>query len=103
MGKTTKMPTPSSKRSWPEDSPRAISPPGSDYEDILVSIDRKLSSLDARLSLVEVLHKEFQALQESLEFSQQQVVSLVEENEALKDAVKNLTNGMSRISEDSKR
>lgn len=87
MGKTTKTATPSSKCRRPEDSPGAISPPSNDYENILASINRKLLSLDARLSLVEVVHKEFQALLKSLEFSQQQVVSLVVENKVLNNAI----------------
>ncbi len=47
---------------------------------------------------MEVLQKEFQALRESLEFSQQQVASLVAENETLKGSVKSLTEGMMKLS-----
>lgn len=50
-----KTPTPSHKRSHPE----AVSLPGSNFEDILDSADKKLSSFDSRLSLAEILHKEF--------------------------------------------
>jgi len=57
----------SSKRCRDEDSPGAISPPGNNQEDLLLSIDNRLSSFDARLSLLELLHKEFRALWESLE------------------------------------
>ncbi len=39
------------------------------FTDILDSIDKRLSSFDARLSLVEILHREFKSLRESLEFS----------------------------------
>lgn len=102
MGKTNKTPTSSSKRSRPEESPGATSSPGSDFTDILLSIDQKLTSFDTRLSLMEVLHREFQALRESLEFSQQQVVSLAAENEVLRESVKSLTEGMTRLSGENK-
>ena len=102
MGKTTKTPAPSSKRSRAEDSPGAASSPGQGLEEILTSINEKLSSFDARLALVEVLHREFQALRESLEFSQQQVVSLAAENEVLRESVKSLTEGMAKLSGENK-
>ena len=63
----------SSKRCSSEDSPGAISPRRKDQAHILPSFDNRLSSFDARLSLLELLHGEFQALRESLEFSRQQV------------------------------
>lgn len=95
-----------SKRNRTEDSPGAspgaVSSQGADFTEILDSIDKKLSSFDARLSLVEVLHKEFQALRESLEFSQKQVVELAAENKVLKGSVKSLTEGMTRLSADNK-
>ncbi len=47
-----------------------------EVSDILLSIDNKLCRWDARIALVEVLHKEFQQLRESLEFSQQQLTAL---------------------------
>lgn len=62
-----------------------------------------LTSLDARLALVEVQHKEFQVLRESLEFSQQQVASLTAQNQSLKDNVKKLTEGMTQLSGENKR
>lgn len=43
---------------------------------------------------MEVLDQEIQALRESLEFSQQQVVSLVAENKELWELVKSLVEGM---------
>lgn len=100
MGKTSETPTPSSKRSRPEDSPGSISPPGNSSIDILVSIEQRLSSFDARLNLKEILHKEFQEMPESLEFGQQQVVSLAAENKELREWVKSLTGGMSQLSRD---
>ncbi len=74
-----KSETPSSKRSRPADSPETTSPTGKSFTDILDSIDKRLSSFDARLSLVEILHREFKSLRESLEFSQQQVETLAAE------------------------
>ncbi|KAL0201993.1 hypothetical protein M9458_000011, partial [Cirrhinus mrigala] len=71
-----KSETPSSKRSRPADSPETTSPTGKSFTDILDSIDKRLSSFDARLSLVEILHREFKSLRESLEFSQQQARSM---------------------------
>lgn len=82
------------KRNRTEDSPGAVSSQGSDFTDILDSIDKKLSSVDARLSLVEVLHNEFKSLRESLEYSQKQVVELMAENKVLRGSVKSLTEGM---------
>ncbi|KAL3978869.1 hypothetical protein ACER0C_019931 [Sarotherodon galilaeus] len=70
-----KSETSSSKRLRPADSPGTTSPAGKDIADILESIDKRLSSFDARLSLVEILHREFKCLRESLEFSQQQGAS----------------------------
>lgn len=86
MGKTSKTPTPtpSSKRSHPEESPGTISPPGNSLMDILVTIEQTLSSFDTQLNLMENLHKELKAMRESLEFSQQQVVSIAAENTDLR-------------------
>ncbi|KAL0152180.1 hypothetical protein M9458_051903 [Cirrhinus mrigala] len=75
-----KSETPSSKRSCPADSPETTSPTGKSFTDILDSIDK-------RLSLVEILHREFKSLRESLEFSQQQVETLAAENASLRDSV----------------
>ncbi|KAM9704524.1 uncharacterized protein ACNS7B_015206 isoform 1-T2 [Menidia menidia] len=103
MGKTTGKASASAKRSRNEESPGAMSPTTRDSAEILLSIDTRLSSFDARLSLVEILHKEFQALRESLEFSQQQVQALATENATLRESVKSLTEGMSRVSEENKK
>ncbi|XP_054631652.1 E3 ubiquitin-protein ligase znrf1 isoform X3 [Dunckerocampus dactyliophorus] len=100
MGKSPKTPNP--KRSRPEDSPGGISPPGTDIKDILESIYKRLICLDGRLALVEVLHKEFQAIRESLEFSQNQIVSLVTENATLRESVKTLTDGVSQLVQENK-
>ncbi|XP_054626409.1 uncharacterized protein LOC129178322 [Dunckerocampus dactyliophorus] len=100
MGKSTKTPNP--KWSRTEDSPGEISPPGTDIRDILESIDKRLICLEGCLALVEVLHKEFQAIRESLEFSQNQIVSLVTENATLCDSVKSLTDGVSQLVQENK-
>lgn len=55
--------------------------------DLLESINQKLLSFNALLALMEILHKEFQALCESLEFSQQQVETLAAENVALRESI----------------
>ncbi|XP_025760408.1 interferon-induced very large GTPase 1-like, partial [Oreochromis niloticus] len=81
-----KSETPSSKRLRPADSPGTTSPAGKDIADILESIDKRLSTFDARLSLVELLHREFKCLRESLEFSQQQVETLAAENATLRES-----------------
>ncbi|MED6243869.1 hypothetical protein ATANTOWER_028867 [Ataeniobius toweri] len=98
MGKSQKSPamaTPTSKhtRSECSASTSTISLEKS-YADVLDSIDKNPTSLYTRLALVEVLHRQFQALRESLEFSQEQLASLTAENQMLKDRVKTLTNGM---------
>ncbi|XP_072558394.1 uncharacterized protein [Paramormyrops kingsleyae] len=98
-----KSETPSSKRSRPADSPGATSPTSKDFADILESIDKRLSSFDARLSLVEILHQEFTSLRESLEFSQQQVETLAAENASLRGSVKSLTENVTNLKEENKK
>lgn len=44
----------------------------------------------------------FEAMRKSLEFSQQQVVSLAAENKELQESVKSLTEGMRQLSKDNK-
>lgn len=84
-------------------SPSSPSTDNSGFKEILESIDGKLTSLDARLALVELLHKEFQDLKISLEFSQQQVASLTSENQQLRGAVKTLTEEVSQLSGDNRK
>ncbi|KAL0151947.1 hypothetical protein M9458_052754 [Cirrhinus mrigala] len=98
-----KSETPSSKRSRPADSPETTSPTGKSFTDILDSIDKRLSSFDARLSLVEILHREFKSLRGSLEFSQQQVETLAAENASLRDSVKSLTENVTHLNEENKK
>ncbi|KAL0165966.1 hypothetical protein M9458_037810, partial [Cirrhinus mrigala] len=89
--------------SRPADSPETTSPTSKSFTDILDSIDKRLSSFDARLSLVEILHREFKSLRESLEFSQQQVETLAAENASLRDSVKSLTENVTHLSEENKK
>lgn len=91
-----------SKRAREEVSSDAISLPEITM-DVLLSIEKKLDSFDARLNLVEILHREFQQLRESLEFSQKQVETLAAENADLKVSVKTLTEGINQISADNKK
>ncbi|XP_025761635.1 uncharacterized protein LOC112846383 [Oreochromis niloticus] len=98
-----KSETPSSKRLRPADSHGTTSPAGKDIADILESIDRRLSSFDARLSLVEILHREFKCLRESLEFSQQQVETLAAENATLRESVKCLTENVTQLNRENKK
>lgn len=89
-------PAPNFKRPRP-DSPSSMNlPPSSpscctEVSEILRSIENKLSGLDTRIALIEVIHKEFQELRHSLEFSQEQIDTLTKENNFLKDSVHALT------------
>lgn len=67
-----------------------------------MSIEQRLSNLDARLNLLEILHQEFQAMLELLEFSQKQVVSLAAEKTELWESVKSLNEGLSQLPKDNK-
>lgn len=69
---------------------------------ILRSIDMKLTALDTRISIVELIHKEFTALRQSLEHSQHQIETLSKENHTLKDSVTTLTSQLSTITTDYK-
>lgn len=95
---------PTSKRARPPSSPGDTAEQDSHTKmsEILISIDTKLSALDARIALVEVLHREFQALRESLEFSQEQIASLVKENTALHHSVNNITSQLSSVIKENK-
>lgn len=69
-----------------------------EVSDILISINNKLATLDARISLIEVLHKEFQQIRHSLEYSQQQIDTLAHENRSLQNSVTALTTEFSAMS-----
>lgn len=64
------------------------------------SIDKWLSSFNLRLPLVEILHREFKSLRESLEFSQQQVETLTAENSSLRDLIRSLTENVTQLNEE---
>ncbi|XP_019220045.1 uncharacterized protein LOC109204166 [Oreochromis niloticus] len=83
--------------------PGTTLPASKDIADILESIDKRLSSFDARLSLVEILHREFKSLKESLEFSQQQVEMLAAENATLRESVKSLTDNVTQLNIENKK
>lgn len=70
--------TPSTKRSRPEDSP--------DVTATLDSINKQAS-----------IHREVQAVYESLQFSQQQVGILTAENTVLRESVRSLTEGSNQL------
>lgn len=95
MGKSS-TPTPSPKRSRLENSPGTVSL-CANIGDILESIDHKLSGLVARLSLVETLHREFQALRESLE-SRTWEATLMTEDETSQETVNGSPGGITRVS-----
>ena len=84
------------------------SPPGqsdcttTEVSDTLIAIDNKLSSLDERMNLIEVLHKEFNCIQKSLEFSQDQILKLTQENKQLKQSVATLTNQVASVTDENK-
>lgn len=67
-------------------------PPGKDPIDIVISIDKKPTSLDTCVCLLETMQGH--ALWKSLEFGQQEVQSLADENATLREMLKSLTEGM---------
>jgi hypothetical protein len=79
----------SSTGTTPSTSPKP--PCCTEVSNILLSTENKLSGLDARIALIEVIHKDFQELRHSLEFSQEQIDTLTKENHFLKDSVHSLT------------
>lgn len=98
---TGKRPRPPSSPGDTEDPP-STPPCCTEVSSILLSINNKLSALDARISLVELLHKEFQSLRESLEFSQEQIITLTKENKTLQHSVTQLTTQLSSVLTDNK-
>lgn len=95
MGKSSNTATPSPKRGRLENSPGTVSL-CANIGDILESIDHKLSGLVARLSLVETLHREFQALRESLE-SRTWEATLMSEDETSRETVDGSPGGITRV------
>ena len=96
---------PTNKRYRVSDSPTSVDNNFSEVGEILntlSSINTTLSSLDARISLVEVLHKEFQCVRESLEFNHAQTLTLIAENKSLKETVSTLTTQMETVLKENK-
>ena len=58
--------------------------------------------MDARISLIEVVHNEISALRQSLEFSQQQIDTLSSENKTLKDSVSTLSSQLTVVTSECK-
>lgn len=71
-----------------------------EVSDILTSINNNPSGLDAHIGLIEVLHKEFKHLCESLEFCQHQ--TLTKENKLLHTSVNTLTTQLNSIAKQNK-
>ncbi|KAJ8261599.1 hypothetical protein GJAV_G00156140 [Gymnothorax javanicus] len=102
--------TPFSKRPRPDSldstgtspSPKPPCCTTTEVSDILISIENKLTGLDARIALIEVLHKEFQSLRYSLEYSQEQIDTLTKENKSLQHSVNALTDQLAFTTADNK-
>lgn len=62
---------------------------------MLISIDNKITGPDGRVALIEVLHKEFQRLRHSLEYSRQQTDRLTQES--LQQAATTMSSQLSSI------
>lgn len=69
---------------------------------MLLSIEQKLTGLDNRIALIEVLHREFQSLHQSLEYIQEQTDTLTSENKSLKQSINTLTTQLNSITTDNK-
>ena len=89
--------TASSIDSSPSSTPQN-KPDKNEVSDILISINNRLAALDARISLIEVLHKEFQQLRHSLEYSQNQIESLTKENTSLRSAISTINTQLPAVS-----
>lgn len=99
--------SPISKRSRPDSAGSTQSTPQktsccTEVSEILMSIDSKLTGLETRIALIEVLHNEFKSLRDSLEFSQQQIETLTKENKSLQTTVQNLTTQLTTITTENK-
>ena len=95
--------TPTCRRPRPPSSPeelQAKSTLNTEVSDIWQSIHSRLTSLDGRIFLLEVLHKEFQVLRDSLEFTHELIIELAKENKSLHHAVNNLTSQLTSITKE---
>ncbi|XP_036936656.1 oocyte zinc finger protein XlCOF6-like [Acanthopagrus latus] len=86
-------------------TPPSTSNPPCDTEvgDILNSMEKKLSGLEAGLTVIEVLRGEFKALRQSLEQSQARTETLTEENTTLQDSVSTLSAQLTSVTAENKR
>lgn len=69
---------------------------------LLKSTENKMNCVDARIALIEVLHREFQALCHSLEFSQDQKGTLTKDNKALQHSVNTVSAQFTSVIADNK-
>lgn len=69
----------------------------SDVSEILTSIDQKFTTLDARVAIIEALHREFQHLRHSLEFTQSQIEKITQENKALQRSVSTIASDLASV------
>jgi len=58
---------------------------------LLANINHTLSSLNARINLIELLHKEIQGLRENLEFSQEPITIVIKSNKTLDSQLSQVT------------
>ncbi len=104
-GSTASTSSPSAKRSRSlMDSPTQTDTSSSypEVSDTLISIEHKLSALDNRIALIELIHKEFQQLKHSLEYSHDQIHTLTEENSQLKTSIQSLTTNLATVTSECK-
>lgn len=109
-GKSTFTSSNDKKRSRPASLTSTGTPPSAspkppcctEVSDILLSIEHKLSTLDNRIALIEVLHREFQALRQSLEYSQDQIDTLTRDNKSLQHSVSTLTTQLTSVTAEHK-
>lgn len=74
----------------------------SEIADILTAIEQRLTAMDNRVALIEIIHKEFNALRESLEFSQSQISDLANKNKTLEKTVALLSTQLTSVSAENK-
>lgn len=99
---TSPAPTNEKKRFSESSSPYDQGNHTDDIAFILSSIEVKLTNMDARISLIELVHNEISALRHSLEFSQHQIETLTNENKTLKDSVSSFNSQLATVTADCK-
>ncbi len=93
---TVDSPTSSASPS-PATSPKPPCCTATEVNDMFISIDNKLTGLEGRVALIEVLHKEFQHLRHSLEYSQRPIDTLTQENKSLQHSVSTMSAQLSSV------